>query len=877
MTATASRAAKVVPAQKAVPSAALRPGNGRSGTLAALQRSAGNAAVGEYIQRFTESPGPVRPVGTPPLADPRFLAVKHKLDSSGKTLKSHPAPKAEVAKAQQAAVPPAGDKEAQAKEAQSQKMDAAKPGTFDKAGFIAAVKAAIAAQAPKNLDEAKEYGSSGKAENVKGQVAGQVAAGKAGSAKDISSATSAPPDQSKAVEKPVTPLAPEAVPQAAPVSGAAGMPQKAPAEQTDLSGGKRDTDNAMDEAGVTENQLAESNEPEFTSAVAAKKEGEAHSAKAPSEFRAQEAGQLAAAGQSAQAAGGAGLAAMLLAKKSALGKTAAGKNAAKSKDELARANVTAEIKSIFDTTKTDVEKILKSLDEDVAKKFDLGEKQVREAFKADLDARMARYKEERYAGASGKLAWARDLFADLPASANKVYTDAKAGYETGMATLIGEVAEVIGQRLTAAKDRIAQGREQIKKYVDSRPKELQKVAQEAGEQFSGQFDELENDVNAKQDALVDDLAAKYQESASAVNEQITAMQDENKGLWSKAKDAVGGAIATIQKLKDMLLGVLSRAAAAIGDIIAKPVQFLGNFINAVKAGIQGFAARIGEHLKNGLQSWLLGALAEGGITLPAKFDLRGMIGLVLSILGLTWDSIRAQIIKGGVPEKVMSGVEKALDFIQILMKEGVGGLWKWVVEKLGDIKAMVMAKIKDFVITKIVTAGITWLISMLNPAAAFIKACKMIYDVVMFFVEKADQIKEFVDSVLDSVESIAKGGVGAVAGYIEKTLAKMVPVMIGFLASLLGLGGISDFVRKTLETVQKPIRKVVGGLVAKAVKYGKALWKKAKNSKLGKKVKSGVDKAKATAKKAKEYGKKKLEQGKAWAKAKAQQANLGLS
>ena len=61
-----------------------------------------------------------------------------------------------------------------------------------------------------------------------------------------------------------------------------------------------------------------------------------------------------------------------------------------------------------------------------------------------------------------------------------------------------------------------------------------------------------------------------------------------------------------------------------------------------------------------------------------------------------------------------------------------------LLEKLGDIKEMILEQVKDFVITKIITAGITWLIGLLNPAAAFIKACKLIYDVVMFFVNNAE-------------------------------------------------------------------------------------------------------------------------------------------
>ena len=189
----------------------------------------------------------------------------------------------------------------------------------------------------------------------------------------------------------------------------------------------------------------------------------------------------------------------------------------------------------------------------------------------------------------------------------------------------------------------------------------------------------------------------------------------------------------------------------------------------------------------------------------------------------------------------------AFEIIKILITEGVGGLWKWVLEKAGDIKEMVMSQIKEMVVTQIVKAGITWLISMLNPAGAFIKACKMIYDVVMFFVERAAQIKEFVDAVLDSVESIAAGGVGAVAAKIEDTLGKLVPILIGFLASLLGLGGISDKIKKILEMVQKPVMKVVDWVIGKAVGIGKRLIGVAKR--VGGKIKAGAKKLTAKVKK----------------------------
>lgn len=813
-----------------VPATRHRTAVGGPAAIRALQRTAGNAAVTAAIQRYAE---PARPAGTTAAQDPRFRALEGKVRKEGAALKSHPPAAAEARKAQDAAEPPSSDKEAQAKAAQADTMAGARPGGFDKAAFIAAVKQAIAAKSPNNLDEADKFAESGKAGEVKAEVAGKVADGKQKAAGDVTAKTEAPPDPSRAVEKPVTPLAPEPQPAPGAVPAAAAMPAKAPPEQTDLSGGPAAADAKMKDAGVTEEQLANSNEPEFTGALEAKAKGEEHSATAPKEVRATEDKKLAGVKKSAAATAKSGLVAMLAGKKAQIGKAVTEKNAAKVKEEQERARVTQGIQSIFDETKTAVTAILDGLDTSVAQRFDAGEKTARAAFTQHHKREMAAYKDRRYSGLDGAALWLRDQFASLPEEVNRFYEAAKRIYEQRMEVCISQVADHIGTELTRAKDRISEGRSKIQAYVAQQPASLRKFAGETAGRFNEQFDQLENDVDSKRESLVDDLATRYDESRQAVDAEITAMQEENKGLWDKAVDAVAGAVETVLKLKDMLLGVLARAAGAVEKIIKDPIGFLGNFVGAVKAGITGFAANIVEHLKTGLKGWLFGALASAGIELPEKFDLPGVVKLVLSILGLTWAGIRARIVKH-IPEPVMDKVEKGVEFIKVVVDEGIGGIWKWVLEKVGDVKAMVMEQIQDFVVTKIIKAGITWLISLLNPAAAFIKACKMIYDVVMFFVEKGAQLKEFVDSVLDSVESIAGGGVGAVAGLIEKALARTLPLVLGFLASLLGLGGISEKIKSILQTIQKPVMQVVDKLVAGAVKYGKKFLKGLKN--LGKKA-----------------------------------------
>ena len=234
--------------------------------------------------------------------------------------------------------------------------------------------------------------------------------------------------------------------------------------------------------------------------------------------------------------------------------------------------------------------------------------------------------------------------------------------------------------------------------------------------------------------------------------------------------------------------------------------------------------------------WLFGALGEAGITMPKSFDLEGIFGLVMDVLGLTYRAIRGRVAKI-VGEPVVAKMESTVDVFKTLVTKGVGGLWEWIKDKIGDFQDLVLGGIKDFIIERVIKGGIMWLLGLLNPAAAFIKACKAIYDIVMFIVERGAQIMEFVNSVLDSIGAIAKGNLSEAAQKVEDALAKALPLAIGFLASLLGLGGITDKIREGIDKVRKPIEKAVDFVVLGAVKgfkkmFGGAIgWVKGKAAK----------------------------------------------
>src|SRR5581483_11389281 len=208
--------------------------------------------------------------------------------------------------------------------------------------------------------------------------------------------------------------------------------------------------------------------------------------------------------------------------------------------------------------------------------------------------------------------------------------------------------------------------------------------------------------------------------------------------------------------------------------------------------------------------WLFGEVAQTGIELPKTFDLKGILSLVMQVLGLTWANVRGQAVKV-LGEGVVGRLEQAFGIFKIIKDEGIGGLWEYIKEQVGNLKDMVLDGIKEMVTSQVIQAGVQWLLGMLGgPAGALIKAIKAIYDVVMWFVNNGSRLAALVNSIMDSIGAIAGGAVGQAAQFIENSLASAIPMVIGFLANLLGLGNLGSKIKGITEKIQSPIQKAIG-------------------------------------------------------------------
>ena len=272
--------------------------------------------------------------------------------------------------------------------------------------------------------------------------------------------------------------------------------------------------------------------------------------------------------------------------------------------------------------------------------------------------------------------------------------------------------------------------------------------------------------------------------------------------------------------------VLQRARSVLGTIFRDPVRFVGNLVRAGIAGFRQFQARIRTHLVNGLVGWLTGALGGAGLVLPSTWDLRGVLSLVLQILGLTWANVRARLVRAS-SERVVATLETGFALVVTLVREGPAAAWRQLLEHLANLRDMVMGQVRDWVVSTVVTQAVTRLVGMLNPAGAIIQAIVAIYNTVMFVRERLAQIVQVAEAFFNGIAAIVAGNIAAAADRVEQTLGRLVPVVISFLARLLGLGGIGDTIRNILARVRAPVERaidrVVAWIVAQARRLGTAV------------------------------------------------------
>ena len=288
---------------------------------------------------------------------------------------------------------------------------------------------------------------------------------------------------------------------------------------------------------------------------------------------------------------------------------------------------------------------------------------------------------------------------------------------------------------------------------------------------------------------------------------------------------------------DLISNIITRTLQAFELIKRDPIGFLKNLLRSIKQGFIQFFDNILTHLISGVTGWLMSELRDAGVPTLSDFSLRGVISWVLQVLGISMDKIWEKLAahprigpaRVAQIRSMIDRLEGIWTFIKDVQERGMAAIWDKIQEQLSNLWDTVLDAVKNWIMERIITAVVTKLLSMLDPTGimAVINSAIAIYRAVQSFIRYITQMLQVVNSFVEGVVEIAQGNITRAANALEGAMGRAMPIVIGFLANQVGLGGVGQQIGEMIGRVREMVDRALTWLVNRAVDTGFALIERA--------------------------------------------------
>jgi len=336
------------------------------------------------------------------------------------------------------------------------------------------------------------------------------------------------------------------------------------------------------------------------------------------------------------------------------------------------------------------------------------------------------------------------------------------------------------------------------------------------------------------------------QTVAAARTALAAVTSMAAFLARKLHDAPAAFVQALQdKAQQVLMGVLGPevsailggAASTMALILKNPLKFLNNLGLALKAGFGMVGRNLRTVLQGGLMSWLSGSL---GVTIPdgtVKFDVAGIITLGLNALHLGYDALKEGVIAGltkqGVKDaatvvgRLETGAAAGFTLLQTIRTKGLAGAWDAITQQVRDSLGSALdgakAAVLQWVTQHVIQGVIAQLVALCTPVGDIVELLLTIYKAVQFFLDKMRALGQVMATLKDAVTRVATGDVWHAGAQVYNAVVASVPLLLGFIANLLGLGAVGAAVRTALAALTAPVRRIEAKLIALIVSKGQAL------------------------------------------------------
>jgi hypothetical protein len=790
--------------------------------VAALAAAVGKSKVAQYLAAQA----------APVLA--RGAAMLSRLKRSEQTHDDAPE---KLKQTEEAVVIPASEDQSKSNTGQVNTVGARPAPPVEERKAKATLEQSIADNMPRNIEDVDNFKRNKKAQHTGAEVLQVVQADKNAVVTTFNDLTATPPPAP--AEHTPQPLPPEEpAPATPPMNLGLGAVPPFLREHVETMQYTKEADSKLKEEGVTQEQLDMVDSGDLAEANKEKKGLEQKAKAEPAaiqdfaKLRAEQVQKDLAQQEKT------GRDALRARRRQTLGGTAQRQRGAKSALERKRDEVAAKINGIYQTAQDKVKKKLADLETQSMKRFDDGNAAATRAFEDSVKRELDAYKADRYSGWFGWARRAKDwlLGMDELPRVKQIFDSNRKTFVDTINALVKQISADNQRVIQECRAELDEARKQIKVYVDSLGPGLKAIGRQAANEMRSRLNDLDNTIGAKEEELRGQLKDKQTAAIKAIDEKIEKMKEAMSGALAKlgkllllaAKkfftwtlEKFGFSLATIDS-------IINKGTAVLKAIFTGPVRFVKNLISAASQGFQSFAKNFLTHLKNAVFEWLTGSLE--GVTLPASWDLKGILSVIFQLVGLTWQNIRAHLVKL-IPEPVVRTLETGFALVKTLVTEGPMAAWEQLKDIGAELQDAFVNMVKDWIKWKVVQKAVETILAMFVPGAGIVRAVIAIYDTIVFFIQKIKEILRMVANFLGSIAEIAVGNIGAAAAALEEGLARGLKLVIAFLAKFLRLDGITARIRQEIRNIRARvdavIEKVAKWIVGMAKKGGRLVAEKA--------------------------------------------------
>ena len=206
-----------------------------------------------------------------------------------------------------------------------------------------------------------------------------------------------------------------------------------------------------------------------------------------------------------------------------------------------------------------------------------------------------------------------------------------------------KIAKSVKEGLNSAKNQIQWGLKVIDIFKGGLKGEELAYAETLVQDVKMKFKYLEGNIDDARDDLLQTMADQYKETNTQLETKFNEINDELKKSWiDRGLELIETVGKTIYQLGELLLSILGRMKNLVWDIVKHPIRFFETLVSGLKQGIGKFIGNIGTYLQEAFWTWITGqGTPVKNIRLSASSGIESLFNLVVQVLNLGPGELRA--------------------------------------------------------------------------------------------------------------------------------------------------------------------------------------------------------------------------------------------